>query len=214
MTLRGHNEPLTDEFDVAEWQRDVVAAYTNTRSRFPRFPIYVLGYSLGGLLVTNMFDNNPSLPMPKGMILLAPAISLRTLIDVSTALRIPPPLSWSIPNLAPKAYRRYELTPLFWYSNVLALYRTMDSLKNAPRLKQIRTLVVLNPDDELVSERGTKNWIEENHLDPEWRVALIHPNTPERFLKEHLIIDQRSLGTPEWTRLRALLSSFLAEENQ
>lgn len=214
MTLRGHNETLNDSFDVSEWQRDVVTAYTSTRSRFPHLPVFVLGYSIGGLLLTNMFDNVPSLPTPGGMVLLAPAISLRTWIDIPTALQIPPPLSWSIPNLAPKAYRRYELTPLFWYSNALALYGTMDSIKNAPRLKQIQTLVVLNPDDELVSTQGTERWIEKQNLAPAWRIELIHPNTPEPFLKEHLILDQTSLGTDEWMRIKSLISSFLVEINR
>lgn len=210
MTLRGHNEPTKEAFEAGEWQRDVVAAYTAARSRFPNLPTYVLGYSIGGLLLTNMIDVNPSLPVPQGMILLAPAISLRTIIDVSTALQIPPPLTWSIPNLAPRPYRRYELTPLFWYSNALALYSTMDSIQNAAHLKRIRTLVVLNPNDELVSESGTERWIEEHNLAPEWQIETIRPDTSERFLKEHIIIDGPSLGEREWKRLKALIRDFLA----
>lgn len=211
MTLKGHNEPVTNAFDVADWQRELVTSYTTARARFPGLPVYVLGFSIGGLLLTNMFDTNPSLPTPHGMILLAPAISLNTLIDVSTALQIPPPLTWSIPNLAPRAYRRYELTPLFWYSNALALYTTMDSIKNEARLKQIPTLIVLNPKDELVSEGGTRRWVEEHHLAPEWRIETIHPDTPERFLKEHVILDRKSLGAAEWKKLQLMIGEFLEE---
>jgi alpha-beta hydrolase superfamily lysophospholipase len=211
ITLRGHNEPQGESFDAAEWQRDVAEATATIRSRFPDLPFYALGYSIGGLLLTNAFDSNSSITTPRGMILLAPAISLRTFADVATTLSIPPPLSWSVPNLAPPAYRRYELTPIFWYTNTLALYDTMESIQTASRLKRIQTLVVLNPNDELVSEGGTRRWIEEHLLTPEWRVELIHPAPSEGLLKEHLIIDQTSLGESEWTHLRSLVGAFLAE---
>ena len=210
-TLRGHNEPQGKPFDVAEWQRDVVEATATIQSRFPDLPFYALGYSIGGLLLTNAFDSNSHIPTPRGMILLAPAISLRTFADIATTLSIPPPLSWSVPNLAPPAYRRYELTPIFWYANTLALYETMGSIQNATRLKKIQTLVILNPKDELVSEEGTRRWIQGHHLAPQWRVELIHPAPSDGLLKEHLIIDQTSLGASEWTHLQSLVGAFLAE---
>lgn len=209
MTLHGHNGTVTDSFQPSEWQHDVVRAYTQVRERFPKLPVYTLGYSIGGLLLTNMFDTNPKQHYPRGMILIAPALSLRTLLDVSTALQIPPPLSWSVPNVAPPEYRRYELTPLFWYSNTLALYSTMDPLTNAAGLKTIPTLVVLNPDDELVSLSGTERWIAENHLAPEWRIALVQKETNEHFLKEHLMLDSTSLGLNGWERMKSILSEFL-----
>lgn len=89
ITLRGHNEPQGESFEVAEWQRDVTAATATIRSRFPQLPLYALGYSIGGLLLTNAFDTNTSLPPPRGMVLLAPAISLRAFVDIATALRVP-----------------------------------------------------------------------------------------------------------------------------
>jgi esterase/lipase len=209
MTLRGHNEPNERFFGASQWELDVTAAYALIRSRFPELPPFALGYSIGGLLLTKTFDSDPYLLAPRGMILLAPAISMTTLLDISAGLQVPPPVSWSFPSLTPSAYRRYDLTPFFWYSNALALYTTMDSIKNAARLKEIKTLVLLNPNDELVSESGTRRWIEEHHLAPEWRVEIIQPSTPERFLREHLIIDEHSLGPSEWSRLKSLVSDFL-----
>lgn len=209
MTLRGHNEAPESYFDASEWRLDVATAYARIRSRFPTLPPYALGYSIGGLLLTQTFESDPSLTKPRGMILLAPAISMKTAFDIAAALRLPPPVSWSVPNLAPPAYRRYELTPLFWYSNALELYTMMSSIQNTSRLKAIPTLIVLNPSDELVSEDGTRNWIDARHLTPEWSVALVHPAPSERFLKEHLIIDKNSLGPREWARFQDLVSDFL-----
>lgn len=210
VTLRGHNQPVEETFPAAEWQRDVTTAYSLVRERFPTLPTYTLGYSIGGLLLTDMVDSQSPPERPKGMVLLAPAISLRPIVNISSSLAISPPAPWSIPNVAPAAYRRYELTPLFWYSNTLEIYGEMDHLRDAPGLKSVPTLLVLNPDDELVSEDGTRRWVSENHLAPEWRIALIYPDTSERYLKEHLIVDSQSLGVSGWEYLKAVIKDFLS----
>ena len=210
MTLKGHNEPSGEIFDGAEWLRDVEAAYALSHERFPKLPVYALGYSIGGLLLTTMVEENPESLRPKGMILLAPAISLRTFFDVAGGLGLPPSTSWSVPNVAPAAYRRYELTPIFWYSNTLELYSKMQRSTNASHLKSVPTLIVLNPDDELVSESGVERFVSKNAISPEWRIALVHPEPVEKGLKEHLIIDSTSLGQQEWRRLKTLIANFLS----
>lgn len=209
MTLRGHNEPAGEIFEATEWQRDVEQAYKLTHERFPKLPVYALGYSIGGLLLTSMVEENPQSHRPQGMILLAPAISLRTIFDIASELGLPPRTSWSVPNVAPPAYRRYELTPIFWYSNTLELYSMMERSSYTSRLKSLPTLIVLNPRDELVSDGGVERFVSKNGLSPEWRIALVHPAPEEQSLKEHLIIDPTCLGTKEWERLKALIADFL-----
>ena len=209
ITLRGHNGRTTQIFDEKVWVREVAQSYHEIRARFPDLPTYVLGYSLGGLTLVTMLESIPPSDYPRAMVLLAPAISLRGPLDVLTTLRLPPPISWAFPSLAPQEYRRYDYTPLFWYSNTLALYREVDNLAQIERLAAIPTLVALNESDEIVSPDGTAQWIEDHHLAPAWQIEMVTTKNSEFPFKEHLVIDEASLGQAEWNRLREGILSFL-----
>jgi alpha-beta hydrolase superfamily lysophospholipase len=211
MTLREHNGRTSQIFDEKVWLNEVAQSYQDIRSRFPHLPTYVMGYSLGGLTLITMLESISPHTYPRAMILIAPAVALRGFLDVSAFLHLPPPITWAFPNLAPPEYRRYDYTPLFWYSNTLALYRNLGHLQNIKQLATIPTLVVLNEDDEIVSTKATVAWIDENNLSPSWRVEMFHPENSQFPLKEHLIIDEASLGRREWARLRQLIARFLDE---
>lgn len=210
ITLHGHNGRTSEIFDESVWVQDISSAYQDIRARFPNVPTYLMGYSLGGLALVSMLDSIPPEHYPKAMVLLAPSISLRGALDVATTLRLPPPITWAVPNLTPRSYQRYEYTPLFWYSNTLALYRNAAELTDIEKLHSIPTLVILNEADELVSAAGTSQWIKEHNLESSWRVEMVDTKGAEMRLKEHLIIDQRSLGQKEWSRLNAAIENFLA----
>lgn len=209
ITLHGHNGRTAEIFDKTVWLNQVTQSYEEIRARFPSLPTYVMGYSLGGLTLVRMLESVPPAEYPQAMVLVAPAISLRGALDVLTALHIPPPITWAFPNLAPQEYRRYDYTPLFWYSNTLALYREMEERDDLNRLAAIPTLVVLNEEDEIVSSAGMARWIARNTLGSSWRVEMAHPETSQFPLKEHLIIDESSLGAAEWSRLKILIANFL-----
>lgn len=210
ITLHGHNGRSAEIFDESVWVQDIASAYQDIRARFPHVPTYLMGYSLGGLALVTMLDSAPSDQYPRAMVLLAPAISLRSTLDIGTALHVPPPITWAIPNITPRSYQRYEYTPLFWYSNTLALYRKAASITNIEKLRSIPTLVILNEADELVSATGTSRWIKEHNLESSWRIEMVDTKGAETKLKEHLIIDQRSLGQKGWSRLNAVIENFLA----
>lgn len=212
MTLTGHNEAKNGVFSEAVWVDDVQKAYSQVRAEFPELPTYIVGYSLGGLLVTHAVDELPEQQRPRAMVLLAPALSLRALLDVLTFAGLPPAHFWSVPNIAPDPYRRYPTTPLFWYSNTLTLYEETDTLKHAGMLRTLPTLIVVNPEDELVSESGLREWIRHNDLAPHWRVFEVHtdPNAPH--LAEHIIVDERSLGPTEWGRMTEAIRDFMTNE--
>jgi alpha-beta hydrolase superfamily lysophospholipase len=213
ITLTGHNEPNTEVFDETVWVDDVTKAYKEVRAEFPNLPTYVVGYSLGGLLVTHALDGLSMDPLPHGLVLLAPAISLRPPLALLAEVGLPPALSWSVPNIAPDLYRRYPITPLFWYSNTLTLSDATQMLQHSQRLKEIPTLIALNPDDELISESGTTEWIILNNLAPEWTTLTIHKDTEGQHLPEHVIVDERSLGTVEWQQMRGTIREFITRQS-
>lgn len=209
ITLTGHNEPSHEVFDETVWIEDVAQAYAQTRAEFPELPTYVVGYSLGGLLVTHVLDEVPDDESPQALVLLAPALSLRTPLDIFADIGFPPPLSWSVPNIAPESYRRYPITPLFWYSNTLTLNKETRTIHHRPRLKGIPTLIALNPSDELISESGTEQWLTLNDLGDAWSTFRIHKDPEPPHLPEHVIIDERSLGAKEWSRLKDALKDLI-----
>jgi alpha-beta hydrolase superfamily lysophospholipase len=209
ITLHGHNGRTAQLFDETVWLNEVAQSYQEIRARFPSLPTYVMGYSLGGLSLVRMLESVSPTDYPRAMVLVAPAISLRGTLDVLTALHLPPPISWAFPNLAPQEYRRYDFTPLFWYSNTLALYRGMEGHDDLNRLSAIPTLVILNEADEIVSPKGISRWIERHDLSRSWRIEMVRSESSKFPLKEHLIIDESSLGQAEWLRLRLSINDFL-----
>ena len=209
LTLPGHNEPTTETFDPVVWTEYVKKAYTDAHTRYPHLPTYVVGFSLGGILATKLADSVPQTEHPKALILFAPALSLCTLPAIASALHLPPAVSWRTPNLAPRAYRRYPTTPAFWYSNTLELHREIQTVSNVSVMKNIPTLVFLNPRDELVSRRGIASWIDSNGLRQSWQEVVVNPTPEASDVAEHLIIDEHSLGASEWTRVKEEIHAFL-----
>jgi len=208
VTLRGHREAGAAPFDAAAWEADLVEAYREMRVRYPDLPIHFLGYSLGGLLAARVTDHYPEV-QPTRIILIAPALSLRLLVQTSFALTLLPPLTSTIPNIAPRYYRRFARTPLFWYQNTLSLYSLTRTIATNSRLRNTPTLVFANPVDELVSYSGLVNWIGDNELTPSWRTITVRPQPKDPFTPAHLMIDQRSLGALKWKEFQRHLADFM-----
>ena len=208
ITLHGHEIHGGEAFSEVAWEDDLLRAYHTVERQPGSTPIYLLGYSLGGLLVTRVLDSHPELT-PHGVILLAPALSLRLLPQSGYLLTLFPPTTLSVPNVAPPRYRRFANTPLFWYRNIFSLYSATRILGNPQRLASVPTVIVANPRDELVSLTGLHEWLRDNQLAATWRLSTIRPAAISPTTPEHLIIDQHSLGFTEWENLLASIKQFL-----
>lgn len=208
-TLTGHAEPLDSSFTSDVWRQDIQTAIDMLSQRFPDLPMHVLGYSLGGLVSTRVMDTNLS-SRPASLILIAPALSLRAIVQSAYLLTLFPSTTLSVRNLAPRDYKRFNQTPLFWYENTINLYQETRSIDSASPLRATPTLVLANPRDELISFTGLKDWISTNSLGATWTLVSLEPHPTTPFLPGHVMIDERSLGASEWQRLERLLSEFLS----
>lgn len=208
ITLRGHREVSAQPFEAVSWETDVVQAYRAMRARYPALPIHLLGYSLGGMLATRVTDNYPEV-QPQSMVLIAPALSLRLLVQTSFALNLLPPLTSAVPNIAPRYYRRFARTPLFWYQNTLSLYSLTRTISPHSKLRVTPTLVFANPVDELVSYSGLTSWIQDNGLASSWHTIPLRPHPRDPFTPAHLMIDERSLGETHWEELQSSMANFV-----
>ncbi len=207
--LAGHVEKTTESFAPELWLSDVKSAIETIQQRYPNLPISLLGYSLGGTLATLAASETNLSHRPHSMILIAPAISLRWPLDLLTYLTIVPHSTVGSPSLAPAGYRRFATTPLFWYANTLELYDRIDDSSSFRKLRSIPTLVLLNPEDELVSPSGTRAWIAGHDLQSTWTIQEVHQRPPERSFPAHLIIDEYSLGAAGWREMLLGIRSFL-----
>jgi alpha-beta hydrolase superfamily lysophospholipase len=208
ITLRGHERSTEDTFRSSAWEHDLESALHDVTSKHPHLPLHIIGYSLGGLLTTRVIDQ-ASKVTPASVILLAPALSLRAFPQVGYVLTLFPQQVWSIPNIAPRYYRRFARTPVFWYQNTFELYSKTRTLSSRTRLSKIPTLVIANPRDELVSFVGLRSWLRDNSLEESWRIEPIRPKPKNPFIPEHVIIDENSLGNSEWNNLQTLMKEFL-----
>jgi pimeloyl-ACP methyl ester carboxylesterase len=208
ISLRGHEKHEEAPFPATAWIDDLHTACSLMHSRFPNSPLHILGYSLGGLITTRAIDTHSSCN-PKSMILIAPALSLRNLVQSGYLLAPFPQLTIAVPNIAPSLYRRFQHTPLFWYQNLFSLYSKTRTLASQAKLASLPTLVFANPRDELVSLTGLRDWIHNNSLEPNWHISPIHPKPRNPFIPEHVMIDPYSLGELEWQHLSASIRDFL-----
>jgi esterase/lipase len=211
ISLAGHELPTTETFSSATWIRQIASSLRDTQQQYPTLPVYYLGYSMSGLAAVRALDTDSSFS-PKRMILIAPALSLRTIVESASILRWFPPTTLSVSNLAPHAYRRYARTPLFWYRNVAEMYQETNTLQHPGHVAATPTLVFANPRDELVSLAGLKSWIADNHLSETWKLSIIRPNTPDPRLAEHLLIDQRALGAESWHSMITQILDFIERQ--
>ncbi len=208
LTLAGHDTPTNEPFPSSVWPTQIRSAFQALHSRYPHLPVLYLGYSMSGLAAIQAIESASDFS-PNQMILIAPAISLRTIIESARFVRWLPATTLSVRNLAPQAYRRYPRTPLFWYQNVAEMYLHVQSLTSPARARSIPTLLFVNPRDELVSHEGITSWISDNQLSERWKLSIIRPHTPDPRLAEHLLIDERSLGTESWQKMQQEILSFL-----
>jgi esterase/lipase len=208
VVLTGHSTPHDTSFPASSWVDDIRNAYTSLELANRALPIHIAAFSLGGLVTTRALDIFPELK-PKSILFIAPALSLRALVQSAYLLHVLPPLTLGVPNIAPPYYRRFPHTPLFWYRNTIELYAQTRSLASHERLQSIPTLIIANPRDELVSLSGLTEWIKDNRLAPAWRLEVVRPARREPFMPEHLLVDRGSFGESEWQRFTVRTGEFL-----
>lgn len=212
IVLSGHERRSVEVFPAHRWTQEVLDAVRVAHMRYPTQPLFIVGYSLGGLAAVSALLKFPEIN-PQKVILLAPALSLRTAVLTARWFTHLPAQTARVPNLAPRSYRRFGETPIFWYLNLFQLYDEVQPPLCSPRLKEISALVVLHPYDELVSSSGVVEWLKETGLAGHWRVEQLTPGLGDPSLPAHLIVDGVSLGDGEWERMRSLMLNFLEPTN-
>ena len=184
----------------AQWNSSTKTCQSDTDSRV------LIGYSLGALVALHHFDTLETKPLPTKMILLAPAISLRSYVN---SIRLFSWLPWlKIPSLNHADYRAQEYTPVRAYSALFQIHDIWQK-KRFTQTEKVSTLVVLSERDELIDSQEVNERIKQLKENL-WKVIWVNNDETKLTTKyHHLIIDKESLGEISWNELTEEIKNHL-----
>jgi esterase/lipase len=168
-------------------------------------PIYFVGFSMGGLLGPYLLQSSKSIQFEK-MILLSPAISIKTHAHLLKALSLFPGIV--IPSSSPEYYRANRGTPIAGYN---AFYTVYGEFRKNVRPDRLNTssLLFVHPRDEFVSESGLRKFRDRHQLS-NWKIESMAGNESPKDSLYHLNIDEKSAGSKKWQHLWESVDSLLA----
>ena len=171
--------------------------------------LYFLGYSLGALLFLDLLNNAPGSALEKDRInvgkaiLLAPAIALPWYTHLIKVFNIFGG-TFMVMSMNRPDYRSLPGTSVAAYNAFFESIEALDISKHK-HSNSIRTLVIIDPKDELVSLRKIRDVVKRHHLH-RWKIVEL-PSGHRR--RHHLIVDRESLGQERWKKQIQAISHFI-----
>ena len=222
LSLRGHGTnftPINDTDNEAArmaafksvsyplWKTEAYSAYqmVKRRSNLYEKPIFLIGFSMGGLLGIDMMASNPNVTFDK-MVLFAPAIALQQrnfLIQIFS-----PFPSLVIPSAGDKSYRANDGTPMAAYNALFDMYAHFED-HLYPKKINIPAVVFIDAEDELVSYDSLQEMIQDHHLD-QWQIyAVKKDETATEVDMHHPILDAAAVGKHMWQEMVQVTTTHL-----
>jgi alpha-beta hydrolase superfamily lysophospholipase len=221
LSLRGHGKNYAHTANVADskarmetfktvsyeyWIKETHRAYglADKRSREKQVPLFLIGFSLGGLLGVTLFASYPDVYFNR-MVLLAPALQINKIYCLAKLLF--PFSKLVIPSLLMKSYCSNRGTPIAGYN---ALFEAIEQFnKNMSQKLNVPTLVFMHKQDELVSYRRLNRFIKNRRLH-QWKLHPVKKHaTGAKEKTHHLIIDESSIGKDAWNEMRGCIIRHL-----
>ena len=188
------------------WMDEICSAYSAAKSRSDKkdVPLFLIGFSLGGLMGTDLLATEPGVQFDK-MVLFAPAVKMHLRNYLIRALSPFPRLT--IPSFALATYQSNDGTPMAGYN---ALFESLNSFaRNAGPGVNVPTLVFIDPEDEIVSYNRLKQIVQAENLD-QWEFYIVQKENTEGPAKiHHLIIDEPSTGEGVWKDMMQAMVNHL-----
>jgi alpha-beta hydrolase superfamily lysophospholipase len=188
------------------WIDETHQAYLCARERSEKenVPLFLLGYSLGGLLGADLFTSYSDVYFDK-MILLAPAFDLYGISCVIKLLSPFPRLV--IPSFSTRSYLSNYGTPMSAYN---ALFDSIKHFKENINPKiNVPTIIFIDKRDELISLHGLKDMLEVINL-YQWRFHFLQKGEiGVEVNMNHLIIDEASVGKDTWHEMINVMINHL-----
>jgi esterase/lipase len=193
------------------WLNDVYQGYLQARKIADQnhVPLTYVGYSLGGLLAVDLLeDTHYSQVHFESMILLAPAVATTFWATVGGYIIRDWPEEVEIPSLGPQEYQVRQMVPVGAYNAMFKSQHIVWDQDASPRLI-IPTLVFIDPNDELVSESGLQDWVQQKGLQTQWNFVEMKKTEGATIGLHHLMLDEACLGTEGFSILLGKIHEFL-----
>ena len=191
------------------WSAEVHSAYQKAKRRAQQkdVPVFLVGYSLGGLLGCELQVSKPDVYFDR-MVLLSPALKI-TLQPYLLKALMPFP-DFVLDSLSPESYRANAGTPMAGYK---AMFETLDRFeKNMNEKLNVPTLIFMDRNDEFISYDELQEMVMGGRLD-RWRMVAVEKDTPEAALyAHHLLIDETVVGKEMWLKMQAAFLSHLTSD--
>lgn len=221
LSLRGHGKNYAQKTNVdgskarmetfksvsyEYWIKETHRAYSLAckRSREKQVPLFLIGFSLGGLIGATLFASYQDVNFNR-MVLLAPALTINKIYYLARFLFPFPKLV--IPSLFMGSYRSNRGTPMAGYNT---LFEAIEHFNNNMTQKlNVPTIIFIDKQDELVSYRRLKRIIINGELH-QWKLLPIKKDAKGAKEKmHHLIIDEPSIGKDAWNEMRGRIINHL-----
>jgi len=206
---RSREEARLDSFRTVTyrlWSDEVYGAYQKARrrARQKRVPLFLIGYSLGGLLGCELQVSRPDVSFDR-VALFSPALKI-TLKPYLLKVLMPFP-DLVLDSLSPEAYHANAGTPMAGYKALFEALTLFEENRNTKL--NVPTVVFLDREDEFISYDDLVQMIAADHLD-RWRIVDVQKDPPEAALyAHHLLIDETVVGRVMWSKMQAALLSHL-----
>jgi alpha-beta hydrolase superfamily lysophospholipase len=188
------------------WSSEVQQAYLMVRERGCRkkVKVFLVGYSLGGLLGCDLLVSNPDVRFDR-MVLLAPALNV--MIESYLLKALMPFPNLIIDSLSPESYRSNDGTPMAGYK---ALFGALDHFqRHMNPMLNVPTLVLMDREDEFISHDTMREMISGKCLD-RWKMVTVCkvPGLADPYA-HHLLIDEATLGKAAWREMGDVVLNHL-----
>ena len=209
--LSGHRAGRAiEEFvqvDASKWVDEATEAYRlcEARAERHRVPLHFVGFSLGGLLGQELLARQRDFSR---MVLFAPAIEVRAMVHLVRPLFLLG-RDFILKSRNNPDYTANRGTPMAGYRALFDLIE--DVSDHAFKRANIPTLVIIDPEDEVVSLSGLQQ-IKESRALTNWRffpVSNARSTLPGK--QHHLVIDEIAVGSEEWARITQAVLEHLSE---
>ena len=190
----------------ALWSKEVYQAYQAVRQRADRkkVPVFLVGYSLGGLLGCDLLTSRPDVFFDR-MVLFAPALNV--MIESYLLKALSPFPNLVIDSLSPQSYRSNAGTPMAAYK---AVFAAIDHFEGHISVKlNVPTVIFIDEKDELTSYRKLQDMIDQKKLD-RWSIHKVQKDGDvDKGMTYHLVIDKPSTGRNMWGQVRSVMRKHL-----
>lgn len=189
------------------WVADVEQVYTEAKKENPDAEFIAFGFSLGALTLAVAQLDDSAMKFSRA-VYIAPAFSLKTHLNLARPFLFLRFFGVWLPSLTPPEYRLRGITSAQSYYSIFSLQDHFSKLikSSMETLRETPALVVFREGDELVDINEISELTKK--LSPDWQELKFEKRTDKK-VHQHLLLDQDSLGSKNWTILLEKIRKFL-----